>query len=331
MNLRPLRTPLLLLTAVLLFPGNSGAQQPCPHHQQHYKQPPAPQSAELTIAKIYYAQGDWKDAETHFLAAAAIPKSRLEALAGIKEAHMRQDQSQSAAFEAASAYEEEHDWAKAEDLYRSIAENATYQDTLRKDSLARLSVVLRKQALSGEADEAWEWIKRILEWLGLSAGILLIVFSVGAILKTRRCVVLHDFATPTDEDGRWIAMEFEHARERLLNPALSEAGPFPPILAKDLFRFEKETDDIENVEIGGVTLPLAALSKWLARPAVVIRGGFDAREPKAEAWATIETRKNDAQDFIAAGIRVDRISKSRSRSDIRTFAYTVLIRAAALI
>jgi hypothetical protein len=277
---------------------------------------------DMVLAKIYEGAGDWKEAEIHFVAAAADPAARNEALEGVKTSRIEIDKAQSQILDAGSKYEEAHLWSKAEDIYRAIAVDPNASFALRCKALKRLESALREQEGSRSFDEGWERLKKVVEAVAAFIGLILLVAGVRLICKRRSKIVLHNFSAPNDELAAVVAMHLKYARDTMLNPSLAAANQMPTTL--DIFQFEDESEEIEDIEVAGTTIPLAALSRLLAKPAVTVRGGFDGLDPLADIWAVLQTR-NGGEDFILGTVRMTQALEKRT--DLRTFAYTVLVRA----
>jgi hypothetical protein len=277
---------------------------------------------DMVLAKIYEGAGDWKDAEIHFVAAAADPSARNEALEGVKTSREEIDKAQSQILDAGSKYEDAHLWSKAEDIYRAIAVDPNANFALRCKALKQLEFVLREQEGARSFDERWERLKKMVEAAAAFIGFILIAAGVRLIWRRRSKIILHNFSTPSDELAAVVAMHLKYGRDTMLNPRLASANQMPITL--DIFQFEDESEEIEDIEVAGTAIPLAALSRLLAKPAVTVRGGFDGLDPLADIWAVLKTRKG-GEDSILGTVRMTQ--PLEKKTDLRTFAYTVLIRA----
>jgi len=287
--------------------------------------PVAPANApnqDMVLAKIYEQAGDWKDAEIHFVAAVADPLTRNEALVGVRTSRVEIDKAQNQILDAGSKYEEAHLWSKAEDIYRTIAVDPNANFALRSKALRQLESAVREQEGSRSFDERWERLKKVVEAVAAFIGLILLAAGVRSIYKRRSKIVLHNFSAPSDELAAVVAMHLKYARDTMHNPSLSGANQMPTTL--DIFQFEGESEEIEDIEVAGTTIPLASLSRLLAKPAVTVRGGFDGLDPLADIWAVLQTRKG-VEDSILGTVRMTLALEKRT--DLRTFAYTVLVRA----
>jgi hypothetical protein len=293
----------------------------CPPGQSSVSPVKVP-NQDIALAKIYEGAGDWKDAEIHFVAAAADPSARNEALEGVRTSHVEIDKAQSLILDAGSKYEKAHLWSKAEDIYRAIAVDPNAGISVRCKAVKRLEFVLREQEGSRGFDEGWERLKKVVEAAAAFIGVLLLVAGLRSISKGRRRIVLHNFSAPNEELAAIVAMHLKYARQTMLSPSLSIAYQMPTTL--NIFQFEDESEGIEDIEVAGTAIPLAALSKLFATPAVTVRGGFDGLDPLADIWAVLQTRKG-GEDSILGTVRMTQ--PLEKRTDLRTFAYTVLVRA----
>jgi hypothetical protein len=277
---------------------------------------------DLVLAKIYAVARDWKDAETHFVAAASDPEARNEALEGIKKSRVELDKAQFQILDAGGKYEDAHLWSKAEDIYRAIAVDPNASFTVRCTALTRLDSTLREQEGSRSFDERWERLKKAIEAVTAFLGFILLVAGARSIYGRRRKIVLQKFSAPNDELVAVVAMHLKYARDTMLNPSLSGANQLPITL--DIFQFEGESEEIGDIEVAGTTIPLAALSRLLAKPAVTVRGGFDGLDPVADVWAVLQTRTGGEESVLGTVRMTQPLAK---RTDLRTFAYNVLVRA----
>jgi hypothetical protein len=234
-----------------------------------------PCDGELALAKTFADLGDWKNAETHFTSAAKEVECRQQALFGIQAARRHEEDG---ILRTGQIYESEHEWSKAEDLYRAAAADLAMGDAARKIATDRLRSVLAAQV----REKRWpRWRDSVAEWVKDGAGVavfflalVLLIFTIRSIRKSRRIILIHPFAAPTDELAKGLNIQLKYARVTMNNPALSSAALMPPFLIENL-KFSDEVEPIEDLEIAGSKIPFASLGRLFGRPSVRVTGGFD--------------------------------------------------------
>lgn len=288
--------------------------------------PTSPANTDLVLAKEFASLGDWKDAEAHFADAAKYPNpnSQMEALACLETAHIKLG---AALLQAGELFESEHQWSKAEDLYRTaVADPATNRET-REVLGERL-----KASLEAERREDWwaigsDAVKDAVEATVFVLALILFVATVTSIYKSRKRILIYPFTAPTDELAKGLNNYFRYARSMMQNPALSPAGQVPAVLVEDLLTFDDEIEPIEDLEIAGSKVPLASLSKLFGRPLIRVTGGFDGIEPLGNAYSVVKTHDGSADAFVNHTIQMG--VPSVQRRDLVNFAYDVLVKASS--
>ena len=279
--------------------------------------------AELELAKTFADLGDWQDAETHFTAATKDTGCRQQGLAGIQAARGQQGAN---LLQTGQIYESEGQWSKAEDLYRAAAADQSTGNTTRKIILDRLRFVLAAQA----PQKRWaEWEEKIKDGAGIAVFLLALVLLIATVLsiwKSRRIILIHPFAAPTDELAKGLNIQLRYARVTMNNPAFSPAAQMPPFLVENL-KFSDEVEPIEDLEIAGSKIPFASLGKLFGRPSVRVTGGFDGVGPIGNAYSIVQTHDASANAFIRREIRVG--VPNEQRLDLLDFAYDVIVRASS--
>jgi len=283
---------------------------------------------DLVTAKFLANGGDWKDAETHFNAAAKESQCRVEALLGVQKA---QEQRGNDLLRTGQILESEREWTKAEDVYRAAAADPSIGQKTRFIAGERLRNILEKEAQKRKPLE-WrnavtEWIKGIAEALVFVLALVLLYSSFRSISKSRRTILIYPFAAPTDELKNGIDIHLRYARQLMQNPALSPAGQVPAALVENLLVFADEVEAIEDLEIAGSKIPFAALGRRFGEPRIQVRGGFDGVAPLARAYSVVRLRKRNTVIFIQRAIRIG--VPAQQRVDLLDFAYDVIRRASS--
>lgn len=314
------KTLILLLCAALAVPVASWGADVC-SWQADEKETATVGNSDVELARRYAARGDWKDAETHFVAAAKDKPWEKEALGCIETARRNED---ATVLQAGQIYEAEHVWTKAEDLYRAAAADSFIGAETRAKAADRLKVVL--QAESGQ--RTWtEWKDRVQDAVEVAVFLLALVLlaaTVRAIWKSRRMILIHPFAAPTDELAKGMNIHLRYARERMRYPALSPAGQMPATLVENLLTFDDEVEPIEDLDVAGSKIPFSSLSKLFGRPSIHVSGGFDGVAPLGHAYSLVRTHRGP-DGFLQRTIRVG--VASEQRLDLLDFAYHVIVRA----
>jgi hypothetical protein len=321
--LKLVKTIIFITAVALALPDFGSAKCKCARKPKPHTAAPQPLNADLEMAKLYAKLGDWKDSESHYAAAAKDPVVQQEALTGLEQARRNADAAQTAVLTTGRLYESEDLWPRAEDLYRVASTDVSMRDEIRSQATTRLANALRKQ--SGERTWAeWkEWIAKVLE---VAIPILLIAVATRAILKRRKAILIHPFTAPTDDLVKQLAFNLKYARARMQDPALSPAGAIPAVLVGNML-MDEEVEPIEDLEIAGTKVPLAALAKLLGKPAIQINGGFDGVAPLGYAYFVLESRSGRADGFHHDLIRVG--VPNQQRQDLIDFAYDVVIKASS--
>jgi hypothetical protein len=278
-------------------------------------------NADLELARKFAALGDWKDAEAHFAAAAKDPASQREALACIEVARHNED---IGLLQTGQIYESEHQWLKAQDLYRAAAADPSSGNEARKVLDARLAAALQAERRENRWAEWKEWIKNAAEAIVFCLALIILSATVRSILKSRRTILVHPFIAPTDELAKGLNGHLKYAWAMMQNPALSAAGQVPVPLVENALQFADEFEPIEDLEIAGSKVPFASLAKIFGRPSIRVSGGFDAVAPLGTAYSVVTTPDGRADSFVQRTIRVG--VPDQQRHDLLDFAYDVIIR-----
>jgi len=280
---------------------------------------------ELKLAKKFADLGNWKDAETHFAAAANEGKCQPQALAGIETA---KNQEEAIILQAGQIYESEDEWSKAEDLYKAAASNPGIGAATRKVAGERLRLVLQAQARGKSwpdfRDSLTESVKDVAGVTVFFLSLVLLLFTVRSVWKSRQAILIHPFNAPTDELAKGLNIQLRYARATMNNPALSRAAQLPPFLIENL-NFADEVEPIEDLEIAGSKIPFSSLGRLFGRPRVRVTGGFDGVGPVANAYSIVQTHNSRADAFIRREIRTG--VPNDQRLDLLDFAYDVIVKA----
>lgn len=317
----------LAVATVAPFTVSSAAQTPCcctsPPHRCA-----APVRSELEIACAYMNAKEYKTAEEYFILAAKQQSVRKQALEGLAEAlklehdakEKERQEMETQILETARLYESNGMWSKSEDSFKSLIAPGTIHITEAKEGLAR---ALDEQWRENFYTNISEWIKRILESLALILAIWLL-FAYGQILfKRRKSVEILPFVTPTDDFRNRLSASLAYVRAAMLDPAGSPATTLPASLVAGLPPFIDELPELEDLEIGGAKLPLAAISKIWGIPAVEARSGADGLEPVGSGYSVMKIRGQETPRFHKWQIRAT--PPGALRDDVRDFSYNVLI------
>ncbi len=282
---------------------------------------------ELALAKMFADLGDWRDAVTHFAVAAKDGKCQQQGVIGIKTARSNEE---AILLNTGQIYESEHQWLKAEDLYRAAASDSSIGDATRNIAGQRLKSVLlaqtREMRWSRLRDSVAEWIKDVAAVTVFFLSLVLLFFTAKSVWKRRRVILLHPFDAPTDELAKGLNIQLRYARLTMNNPAFSRAAQMPPFLIENL-KFSDEVEPIEDLEIAGSKIPFSSLEKLFGQPSVRVTGGFDGIEPVGNAYSLVQTHDSSADAFIRRQIRIG--VPSEQRLDLLDFAYDVIVNASS--
>ena len=281
---------------------------------------------ELSLAQNFASVGDWKDAESHFTAAVQDSNCQAEALAGIQNAKSNEATN---LLETGMIYESKSQWAKAEEVYRAVA-NDSSTEVIRQAGRDRLAAVVEAEVeekkWSALRNSISEWIKAIAEFVAVSLAMILGFFTILSIFKSRRRILIYPFSAPTDELAKGLGIQLRYARLTMNNPAFSRAVQIPPFLVENL-EFSDDVEPIEDLEIGGGKIPFASLGKLFGRSRVRVTGGFDGVGPTGNAYSIIETQDGEGDTFVRREIRIG--VPNEQRLDLLDFAYDVMVKASA--
>jgi hypothetical protein len=281
-------------------------------------------NADLELAKKFAELGDWKDAESQFSAAAKDETCRKQAWSGIETARHHREAN---VLQTGQIYESEHEWLKAEDLYRSAAADPSTGNATRSIVGDRLRSVLKAQAREKRWSEWSDTVKKVSAAVVFFFGLVLLFATVRSIWKSRQTILIYPFAAPTNELATVLNMQLRYARVTMQDPALSPAGQVPAPLVENLFTFSEEVEPIDDLEIAGSKIPFASLGKLFGRPNVRVTGGFDGVAPIGNAYSIVQTHDASATTFIRREIRVG--VPNVQRLDLLDFAYDVMVKASS--
>lgn len=284
--------------------------------------------SELEIARAYMNAKEYKTAEGYFILAARQQRVRKQALEGLVEAlqlghdakEKERQERESQILEAAKLYESNGMWVKSEDSFKSLIAPGTAHLTDAKEGFAN---ALNEQWRENLFSEISEWIKRLLEVLALILAFCLLAAYVRILFKRRKSVEILPFVAPTDEFRNRLSASLAYARAAMLDPAGSPATTVPASLVAGLPPFIDELPELEDLEIGGAKLPLAAISKIWGTPAVEARSGADGLDPVGSGYSVMKIRGQKTLRFHKWQIRAT--PPNALRDDVRDFSYNVLI------
>jgi tetratricopeptide (TPR) repeat protein len=317
----------LAIATVALFTISSTAQTPCCCTSAP-RRAAAPVGPELEIARAYMNAKEYKSAEMYFILAAKQQSVRKQALEGLVEAlqlgekavEKDRQEKERLILEIAKLYESNGMWSKSEDSFKSLIVPETNQLTEAKEGFARSLDEQRREKLLSERGE---WIKRGIETVGLILAFCLLFAYVGILFKRRKSVEILPFVAPTDDFRNRLSASLAYARAAMLDPAGSSATTVPASLVAGLPPFIDELPELDDLEIGGTKLPLAAISKIWGTPAVEARSGADGMDPVGSGYSVVKIRGQEPARFHKWQIRAT--PPNALRDDVRDFSYNVLI------
>lgn len=317
----------LAIATLAILTISSAAQTPCCCTPPP-RRGPTPVGSELEVARAYMDAKEYKTAEEYFILAAKQQKVRKQALEGLREAlklghdakEKERQQKENQTLETAELYESNGMWSKSEDSFRSLIAPGTDHVTEAKAGLAR---ALNEQWRENLYSKISECIKRILEALALIVASCLLFAYVRILFKRRKSVEILPFVAPTEEFKNRLSAGLAYARAAMLDPAASPATTVPASLVAGLPPFIDDLPELEDLEIGGAKLPLAAISKIWGTPRVEARSGADGLEPLGSGYSVMKIRGREMPRFHKWQIRAT--PPNALRDDVRDFSYNVLI------
>ncbi len=330
-RIRSLATKLLV---VLLLSG------PFLHAQAPQKGSAAPRTADprpagifdLEAARRYENLSRWKEAEQEYLQAGRVgaPYIKKEALAAIGRLSVhRPADYENFDFELGKMYEDNHHWKEAEQHYAAAAKDAPRP--------VRDRILLDVKRVRGHL-----WLEEFSEdftrWLGYVAtvlGLLFVIVVIRRIRKTRQGIKVMPFEGSTDDASKRIVFSLSSAREQLpslLAPVLETMGPnvvdaVPLIILPGV---ENEfPDPAEDLEIGGVKLPLANWIQLINSPLVRVYGRWNVGQTTGMAQARIQRRRTLTTYSDSRFVRstVDSAATDARDRQLALFGYDVLVKA----
>jgi hypothetical protein len=282
---------------------------------------------ELALARTFVELGDYKNAEIHFSIAAKGKKCQQQGLDGIKVARANEE---APLLHIGQIYESNHQWSKAEDLYRVTALDSSVKAATRNIASERLKSVLQAQTQemrwSRLRDSVSEWVRGIAAVTVFFLSLVLLIFTVRSIWRHRRIILIHPFDAPTDELAKGLNIQLRYARITMNNPAFSNAAQIPPFLIENL-KFSDEVEPIDDLEIAGSKIPFSSIERLFGQPSVRVTGGFDGVGPVGNAYSIVQTHDSSADAFIRRQIRIG--VDNEQRLDLLDFAYDVIIKASS--
>jgi hypothetical protein len=280
---------------------------------------------ELELAKSYEQLGDWKDNEAHLVLAAKDITCRQRALIGIDAARTHEKDN---LLRLGNVYELQHQWSKAEDVYRTAANDLGLEESTRKAATDHLDLALKERLkedrLGKSKDSVLEWAKSIAEAVAILAALAILVFTIRSIWRNRRIIFVQRFDAPKEELANTLKILLKYARSTMNDPVFSGASDFPPFLVENM-TFHDEIEPIEDLEIAGSKIPFGSLNKLFGQPRVRVTGGFDGVQPLGIAYSVVQSRDGDGNSFIRRDIRT--VEPSEQRVDLLDFAYDVVVKA----
>jgi hypothetical protein len=279
----------------------------------------------LDLAQEYEQLGDWKDDEAHLAAAAKDPACRLKALTGIRESRTHEADN---LLRLGNVYELEHQWSKAEEIYRAAGNDPSLEESTRVAAIGHLNLAvkerLREEEWAKSRNSAIEWAKALAEGVAIVIALLLVIFTTRSIWRNRRIILVQRFDAPREELANTLKILLKYARSTMNNPAFSGASQVPAFLVENMI-FHDEIEPIEDLEIAGSKIPFGSLNKLFGQPSVRVPGGFDGVQPVGTAYSVVQSRSGSDNAFIRRDIRT--VEPSEQRVDLLDFAYDVVVKA----
>lgn len=313
----------LVMEVCLVLAGGAGliAQTPSKTPLAQ-KQPPAGMF-DLQVAQSYEKQERWKEAEQEYLQAGRVgaPCVKKEALAALDrlKKHRPSDR-ENFDFELAKLYEDEHQWPEAEQHYAAAAKGETkvVRDAAL-DGVKRAGDHLRVEHFVGEFDR----------WLGYAARLLALAFVVvlaRRLYKVRKSMEIVPFEAENDNGAKQVNFVLASALEDMPNVVGPKVFAGTEVLTK-LPGVEGLPDPAQDVEIGGVKLPLTEWIKMIRLPKVRVLGCWDFGMRTARARVLRRTWPFSYAEKRSSRFYVPSEPGDAQELQLRLFAYDVLIKS----
>ena len=293
------------------------------------KASPVMKSANMDLAETYERLKRWAEAEKYFQEAAKEPdpSARRDALLGIERVRAAAG-GQNQELAAARYYRNADVREKAEEQY--VAALKSDSETVKKganDALTELQGAL--------------WLKRkfdsVLQWLAYATfvlGVLSVLIFAWMAFRITRSIELRPFTEVGDHVEGKAAFWLFYVRARIKSIATPLPSAISPYSAELLFntalpKFRDELPEPQNeLEAGGVKIPLASLVGVFIKPKVRISGGWIAPIAPASgiAFASVSHSSSFGEDRDSTVVTRS-IDAATLDPDLEAFAYDVYIKA----
>jgi len=323
----------LFLSVLLVFIAALVAQTPAQPTRpkaapQAQPQPVPPFS--LEAGRQLSALHAWDKAEEQLLKldSSASAADRQQALDGIKNSRKRIiEERRAGAFAAARLLGSLERWKDAEQVYVDIAKS----DPEEASHAAAEAERLQPKLTNARWPEA-------LDDLALKFGHLLLIPSIvyaivrflGTARRSRASIKFQPFRASTDDAAKQIAFWLESTLANLRSPA--PAFPTWPGLKSTLplMRLPEIGDELEleDLEVGGVKVPLKQLIQSIAVPRARVSGHWYVGSATGSAYVSVEKRRwFRLRHATSAEQPVASVGGPAQDADLRRFAYAVFIEA----
>jgi len=278
---------------------------------------------DLQLGKFYEKQERWKEAEQEYVQAGRIgaPGVKKEALAAIERLKIyRPSDNENFEFDLAKLYEDGEHWQEAEQHYAAAAKGETKQVR----DLA-LQGVQRARAHRGW-EEFWGDFDRWLGYLARVLGLLFLVVIAYRLWRVWRTMEIVPFEAGNDNASKQVNFSLASALEglpQIVGPVVFTGND---VLTK-LPGVEGLPDPVQDIEIGGVKLPLTDWIKMIRLPKVRVVGRWDTGMRSAQArifgrrWIFRYLEKRSSRFYVPAE------AGDTQELRLRLFAYDVLIKS----
>jgi hypothetical protein len=324
---------LQLLTVVLLYspPMCAQARRNDKPTSEASKAEPAGRF-DLEAARAYERLSRWKEAEQEYLQAGRLgpPWIEQEAFAAIERLSIhRSADFENFDFELGKLYEDNKEWKEAEQHYAAAAKEAPRP--VRQRILLDVERVRGHLWLQEFAEDFTRW----LGYLAIVVGLMFAIILIWRVKKTRQGIQIMPFEGSSDDASKRIVFSLSSAREQLPNllaPVVETMGPnvvdaVPLIILPGV---ENEfPDPAQDLEIGGVKLPLANWIQFINVPLVRVNGRWNVGQTTGMAQARIQRRRCLATFRDSRSVRslVDSAATDARDRQLALFGYDVLVKA----
>jgi hypothetical protein len=324
----------LFLSVLLVFIAALAAQTPAQQPRAKAQIPQAQQRPispfSLEAARQLFDLYAWDKAEEHFLKleSSASPADRQQALDGIKNSRKHIiEEKRSGSFAAARLLEALERWKDAEQAYVEIAKTDPEGAMLAAAEAERLKPKINNARWPEALDDLVLKLGHIL----LIPSIVYAVFRFWrAARRSRTSIKFQPFRASTDDAAKQLAFWLESTLANLRSPA--PAFPTWPGLKSTLplMRLPEIGDELEleDLEVGGVKVPLKQLIQSIAVPRARVSGHWYVGSATGSAYVSVEKRKwLGLRHASSAEQAVTSVGGPAQDADLRRFAYAVFIEA----